>query len=323
MTGSTAIVKETDFAEVGGELTRKALDTVQVNLGNLCNMSCTHCHVGAGPKRTEVMELSTIERVIQLVEATPSVGTVDLTGGAPELNPGFRELVRSVRRLGRAVIDRCNLTILTEPRMEWLPQFLAAEQVRVVASMPCYLPENVDRQRGAGAYERSVAGLRMLNALGYGRPGSGLELDLVYNPGGAFLPPPQAKLEAAYRKELGRRHGVVFNSLLTITNMPIDRFEAALQREGKAEEYMGLLVESFNPATVPAVMCRTLVSVGWDGRLYDCDFNQVLGIPLGAGVTTIWDVENLDGLAGQGVATARHCFGCTAGSGSSCGGALD
>ncbi|MBI4161341.1 MAG: arsenosugar biosynthesis radical SAM protein ArsS [Acidobacteria bacterium] len=303
-------------------LVRTRVTTLQVNVGKLCNMACHHCHVEAGPKRTEIMRRNVAAEVVGLLERNRDVEVVDLTGGAPELNPNFRWLVGEARRLGRRVIDRCNLTVLFEPRMEDLGEFLAAHEVGIVASLPCYRAENVDKQRGRGAFDKSLEALRRLNALGYGRPGSTLELDLVYNPVGAFLPPAQPNLEAKYRKELARRFGIEFHRLLTIANMPIKRFAQFLDRTGEYEAYMGLLVNHFNPATVPGLMCRSLVSVGWDGRLYDCDFNQMLEVPLGAGASTIWDVDSLDELEGRRVTTGSHCFGCTAGAGSSCTGAL-
>lgn len=307
-------------------LVRTRVTTLQVNVGKLCNMACHHCHVEAGPKRTEIMPRHVAERVITLLEQNPSVEVVDLTGGAPELNPNFRWLVGEARRLGRRVIDRCNLTVLFEPGMEGLAEFLAAHQVHIIASLPCYQAENVEQQRGRGAFDKSIEALKRLNALGYGRPGSALNLDLVYNPLGAFLPPPQAALEAKYKEELARLFGIEFHQLLTITNMPIKRFAQFLERTGKLEAYMGLLVNHFNPTTVPELMCRSLVSVGWDGRLYDCDFNQMLDIELGAssksGARTVWDITSLEALTGCRVATGSHCFGCAAGAGSSCGGAL-
>jgi radical SAM/Cys-rich protein len=307
-------------------LVRTWVKTLQVNVGKLCNMACHHCHVEAGPKRTEIMHRQVAERVVELIAANPRVEVVDFTGGAPELNPNFRWLVEETRRFGRQVIDRCNLTIFFEPGMEELPEFLRAHEVHIIASLPCYQAENVEQQRGRGAFEKSIEALQGLNALGYGRPASSLQLDLVYNPVGAFLPPPQARLEAKYKEELGRLFGIEFHQLLTLTNMPIKRFAQFLDRSGQREAYMGLLVNHFNPSTVPELMCRSLVSVGWNGRLYDCDFNQMLEIELGAadetGVRTIWDIEELDELAGRHVAIASHCFGCTAGSGSSCSGAL-
>ncbi len=309
-----------------GALRRDEVRTLQVNVGKLCNQACHHCHVDAGPKRTEIMPRDVAERVVTLLGVNPSVDTVDLTGGAPELNPHFRFLVERARALGRRVVVRCNLTVFSVEGMDWVPAFFRAHEVEVVSSLPCYTAENVDRQRGAGVFDRSVEALRWLNRLGYGVPGSSLRLDLVYNPVGAFLPPPQAELEARYRDELGRHFGIEFHRLLTITNMPIKRFAEQLERWGKHAEYMGLLVNHFNPGTVPALMCRSLVSVGWDGRLYDCDFNQMLEIPIGAGRggpgLTVWDVEDLRAFTGAAVATDTHCLGCTAGAGSSCSGAL-
>ena len=302
-------------------LRRTAVDTVQVNVGKRCNQACHHCHVDAGPKRTESMSQDVAAAVVALIERHPQIALVDVTGGAPELNPHFRWLVTTVRQLGRRVIDRCNLTILFEPGQETLAEFLAAQQVEVVASLPCFGPENVDQQRGVGVFDKSIAALRQLNALGYGQPGSALRLDLVYNPLGATLPPPQAGLEADYRRQLRDAFGIEFHQLLTITNMPISRFAATLERTGALATYMGLLVNHFNAVTVDGLMCRSLLSVGWDGRLYDCDFNQMLDLPL-PGPRTIWELSDLAQLAGRPVATASHCFGCTAGAGSSCSGTL-
>jgi radical SAM/Cys-rich protein len=303
-------------------LVRGAVTTLQVNVGKLCNQACHHCHVDAGPKRTEVMARPAAERIVALIERSPTIEVVDMTGGAPELNPHFRFLVAEVRRLGRQVIDRCNLTVLAEPGMEDLPAFLAAHGVRVVASLPCYQAANVERQRGRGVFDKSISAIATLNSLGYGRPGSGLDLDLVYNPVGASLPPEQSVLDARYKEELGQRFGLEFNRLLTITNMPIKRFAHQLARTGQHEAYMALLANHFNPHTVSELMCRSLLSVGWDGRLYDCDFNQMLDMPLGAGPRTVWEIETVDDVAGGRVAVRDHCFGCTAGAGSSCGGAL-
>ena len=304
---------------------RDRVTTLQVNLGKRCNMSCRHCHVEASPRRQEVLERPVAERVIALLERSPDAAVLDLTGGAPELNPGFRYLLREARRLGREVLDRCNLTVLLEPGQEDLADLLADQQAHVVASLPCYLGENVDQQRGAGAYERSIEALRRLNALGYGDEGSGLLLDLVYNPLGAFLPPRQDRLQASYKEELGRRFGIRFNQLFTITNMPIARFAEQLRRQGKYDAYSELLRQSFNHGTVPGLMCRSMVSVAHDGALYDCDFNQMLGLPLASGrrATSIFDLDSLDELRGSPIATDDHCFGCTAGAGSSCTGALD
>lgn len=303
-------------------LRRSRLTTLQVNVGKRCNQACHHCHVDAGPLRKEQMDLRTAERVLQLLERNPGIELLDLTGGAPELCPHFRMLVSGAQALRRAVIDRCNLTVLFERGQEDTAQFLAEQGAAIVASLPCYGPENVERQRGRGVFEKSIAALQQLNGLGYGLPGSELALDLVYNPVGPALPPPQAELEARYRDELGHRFGISFHRLLTLTNMPIARFAADLARQGREAEYLSLLVNHFNPATVPGVMCRSLVSVGYDGRLYDCDFNQMLEIPLGAGSRTVWDGDELEALADAPIATALHCLGCTAGAGSSCGGAL-
>ncbi len=304
-------------------LARRAPTTLQVNVGKRCNQVCHHCHVDAGPRRTEVMGDAVADRIVALLERNRALELVDVTGGAPELAPCFRRLVTAARRLDRRVIDRCNLTVLFEPGQDDLALFLAAQRVEIVASLPCYGPENVDAQRGPGVFDKSIRALRLLNVLGYGRPESPLRLDLVYNPVGAHLPPAQADLEADYRRELGDRFGVTFHRLLTITNMPISRFAAQLARTGHAERYMALLVNHFNAATVAGLMCRTLVSVGYDGRLYDCDFNQMLELPLGdRRVRTVWDADDLSILDGAAVATGSHCFGCTAGAGSSCGGAL-
>jgi radical SAM/Cys-rich protein len=305
-----------------GRLSRERVTTLQVNVGKRCNQACHHCHVDAGPKRSEMMTRAVAERVLELIERSPEIAVVDVTGGAPELNPNFRWIAAESRRLSRRVIDRCNLTVLGEPGQEDLAGFLASHAIEIVASLPCYGQENVDKQRGRGVFDASVAALRRLNALGYGAPGSALRLDLVYNPVGAFLPPPQAKLEADYRERLGNDFGIVFHHLLTITNMPIKRFADDLARSGQAAGYMSLLVNHFNPSTVAGLMCRSLVSVGYDGRLYDCDFNQMLELPLGAGPRTLGEIDSFDSFAGAAIATGPHCFGCTAGAGSSCGGAL-
>jgi radical SAM/Cys-rich protein len=305
-----------------GSLRRAPVRTLQLNVGRRCDLACHHCHVEAGPKRTESLDARGAERVLALLAGSPGVQTLDLTGGAPELCAEFRSLVRGARALGRDVIDRCNLTVLFEPGQEDTAEFLAAEGVRIVASLPCYGPENVDRQRGRGVFARSIDALRHLNALGYGRPGSPLGLDLVYNPQGASLPPEERALEARYREELRENFGVEFHRLATIANMPIKRFAHALLRDGQHEAYMSLLVNHFNPETIPSLMCRHLVSVGYDGALFDCDFNQMLELPLGAGARSIYEIDDLAELEGEPIATGEHCFGCTAGSGSSCGGAL-
>ena len=304
-----------------GALSRKSPATIQVNVGKLCNQACHHCHVDAGPRRTERMTRATADRVIEVLAASPQVGTLDITGGAPELNENFAMLVERARALGRKAIVRCNLTVTQEPGMEWLVEFYRRSGVELVCSLPCYTAENTDRQRGAGVFAKSIAALKQLNAAGFGR--GELRLDLVYNPIGASLPPPQAELEAQYREELARSFGIVFDRLLTITNMPIARFADQLKTAGNHTAYMSLLVNHFNPATVDGLMCRGLVSIGWDGRLYDCDFNQMLEIPLGASAaSTIWEIEDVGKLAGARIATGAHCFGCTAGAGSSCGGAI-
>ncbi len=265
------------------------------------------------------------ERVVEVLQLNPSLGTVDITGGAPELNENFRFLVESARSLGRRVIVRCNLTVLFAEGMGHLPAFYRDNRVELVCSMPCYGRDNVERQRGAGVFDKSIKALRILNELGYGRGDSGLRLDLVYNPVGAFLPPSHPHLEAEYREELGRSFGIVFDHLLTISNMPLNRFAHQLELAGKGSEYMSLLVNHFNPATVEGLMCRDLVSVGYEGTLYDCDFNQMASMPIrdeAGRPLTMWDVDDFRGFAGRSIATAPHCFGCTAGAGSSCGGAL-
>jgi radical SAM/Cys-rich protein len=303
-------------------LVRARVRTLQVNVGLRCDLACHHCHVEAGPKRVETMDRATADRVLDVLAQNPGVTALDLTGGAPELQPEFRRLVRGARALGRQVIDRCNLTVLDVPGQEDTAEFLRQHEVRIVASLPCYTRENVEEQRGRGVFARSIEALRRLNALGYGAAGSGPGLDLVYNPLGANLPPPQAELEDRYRSELRELFGVEFDRLLTITNMPIKRFAHQLEREGRAEDYQSLLVDHFNPETLPDLMCRHLVSVSWDGRLFDCDFNQMLAIPAAAKPETIFDVDDFEAFAGAGIATGPHCFGCTAGVGSSCSGAL-
>jgi radical SAM/Cys-rich protein len=302
-------------------LHRKSPRTLQINMGKVCNQACHHCHVDAGPKRTESMTRETAERILELLRNTPEVQTVDITGGAPELNRNFRNLVTECRRLHKNVIDRCNLTILLEPGFEDMPEFLADEGVEIMASLPCYTPENVDKQRGRGVFERSVRALQILNRLGYGLPGSDLSLNLVFNPGGAALPPPQDTLQLEYKKHLRDQFGIEFHRLVTITNMPIRRFSEFLIRIGQEQQYLNLLVNKFNPDTVEHLMCRTLVSVSWDGRLYDCDFNQMLERP-SPGRPSIWDIASFEPFAGRSINVADHCFGCTAGAGSSCGGAL-
>jgi radical SAM/Cys-rich protein len=303
-------------------LRRGRTTTLQVNVTLRCNLACHHCHVESGPKRSEALDAPAAWRVLELLERSPSLEVLDLTGGAPELSEHFRALVAGARRLGRRVIDRCNLTVLFEPGQEDLAEFLAAHEVEVVASLPCYTPENVDRQRGRGVFAQSIEALRLLSRLGYGRPDSALRLDLVYNPLGPSLPPSQTELEARYRAELRELFGLEFHRLLTLANMPIRRFARQLAREGRERDYLSLLVNHFNPATLPALMCRSTLSVDHAGRLHDCDFNLALGLPVPGRERTIWDLEHLEALEGRPIATAGHCFGCTAGAGSSCGGAL-
>lgn len=319
MHATLPLMRITDFPPIR----RAKLDTLQVNLGYKCNQSCVHCHVNAGPTRTEMMSLETINDVLAFLQAS-HVGKLDITGGAPELNPHFRDLVRAARNLGAHVIDRCNLTILEQPGQENLAQFLADQRVEVVASLPCYLEENVDRQRGKGVFEVSIRALQLLNRMGYGQPGSGLELSLVYNPQGPVLPPAQGQLETDYRTHLGKRYGLVFNELYVLTNMPIQRFGSMLISKGQFEHYMDLLKNAYQPANLDNVMCRNLASVDWRGLVYDCDFNQMLGLPLaykGRAKTHLRELIGRD-LTDNPIVVADHCYGCTAGQGSSCGGAL-
>jgi radical SAM/Cys-rich protein len=320
MRDSFPLLVKTDFPT----LHRDRIDTLQANLGYRCNQSCTHCHVAAGPQRTEEMSWETMDLLLRYLSAR-GIATLDLTGGAPELNPHFRALVVRARGLSVHVIDRCNLTILNEPGQEDLAVFLADHAVEVTASLPCYLEENVDQQRGKGVFESSLAGLRQLNALGYGRPGSGLALNLVYNPLGPVLPPDQIDLETAYRQELAARYGVVFTRLFVLANMPIQRFGSQLISKGQFAPYMELLKSAHREENVDAVMCRSLLSVDWQGYVYDCDFNQMLKLPLGAGGPSPTHLSALlkRELTGARIRVADHCYGCTAGQGSSCGGALD
>jgi radical SAM/Cys-rich protein len=303
---------------------RKSLDTLQVNLGYRCNQACFHCHVNASPDRKEMMSGETIDEVITLMQQR-RVSTLDLTGGAPELNDHFRRLVVSARAAGVKVIDRCNLTILEEPGHEDLADFLAEHGVEVCASLPCYSQENVDKQRGEGVFEKSIAGLRRLNRLGYGGADNGRTLNLVFNPQGPKLPPPQEALEADYHRLLADNFGVVFNRLFTITNMPIQRFGSTLISKGEFEPYMTLLVANFQAQNLDHVMCRSLISIDHEGYVYDCDFNQMLGLPLaleGRLKTHIRELVGVD-LVGAPIVVKDHCYGCTAGQGSSCGGALE
>lgn len=307
-------------------LRRKRLECLQVNLGYKCNQRCLHCHVNAGPNRKEMMARETLELILPVLEAR-QIQTLDLTGGAPELHRDFRRLVAAARSVGTYVIDRCNLTILFEPGQEGLAEFLAEHGVEVIASLPCYSLENVDRQRGKGVFDKSIAGLQKLNALGYGKAGSDLMLNLVYNPQGPSLPPSQQVLEADYKRELSNLFGIEFNRLYALTNMPIKRFGSTLISSGQFHDYMGLLKDSFHQDNLEQVMCRTTMSVDWQGYLYDCDFNQQLGLELQTGVfhggrrSHLRDLLESD-LTDAPICVADHCFGCTAGQGSSCGGAL-
>jgi radical SAM/Cys-rich protein len=296
------------------------IDTLQVNLGFQCNQQCNHCHVEASPQRTEMMNWTIMELILKAAEKD-GCQLVDLTGGAPELNPHFRVFVSALHQQGHAVQVRTNLSVLLEPGMEGMPEFLGRHQVRLVASMPCYLEENVRAQRGMGTYERSVTVIKTLNGLGYGSDPE-LPLNLVYNPGGPFLPPPQSALEQDYRRELDERFGIRFTRLLTITNMPLGRFRKQLDRQGQQENYRRLLRNAFNPQTLSGLMCRHQLSVGWDGTLYDCDFNLTLGLPVNHGAPDHIRSFKRGDLWMRRVVTGEHCFGCTAGSGSSCGGAL-
>jgi radical SAM/Cys-rich protein len=306
-------------------LRRVRPEILQVNVGKLCNLTCTHCHVNAGPRRKEIMTHETVNRIIDWLAKT-AIPTVDLTGGAPEMIPDFRYFIEQVTSLRpqRHIIDRCNLTILLKLGYEDLAQFLATKKVEIIASMPCYSADNVNAQRGEGVFEGSIAALQLLNSLGFGIDPE-LPLHLVYNPIGAFLPPAQAELEADYKRELQKHFGIVFNKLYTLTNLPIGRFASYLQHNDKLEEYMELLIDAFNAATMDGLMCRNTISVGWRGEVYDCDFNQQLGMQWssngGNEPLFLWDIDP-DSLEGREIMTGNHCFGCTAGAGSTCGGAI-
>ena len=322
MHATLPLLRVTDFPPIR----RRKIDALQLNLGYTCNQTCVHCHVNAGPNRTEQMDRATIDLVLEVMRAR-AIRSLDLTGGAPELNEHFRSLVSDARAMGAEVIDRCNLTILEEPGQETLAEFLADGGVHVVASLPCYSQQNVDKQRGAGVFDKSIRGLQKLNALGYGRGDSGLVLDLVFNPQGPVLPPPQIELEADYKQLLGENFGIHFNRLLTMTNQPISRFGSTLVSKGLFRDYMALLRSAHRSDNLDGVMCRNLVSVDWRGYLFDCDFNQMLSIPLReqgrrANRVHLADLLLTD-LADNPIAIADHCYACTAGQGSSCGGALD
>jgi radical SAM/Cys-rich protein len=299
-----------------------SISTLQVNVGKVCNQTCHHCHVDAGPQRTESMSKATMDQVLEVLDRTPQITTVDITGGAPEMNPHFEYLVEQCRTRGRKVIDRCNLTVFYVKGKAHLPRFLADHRVDIIASLPCYEEGNVDQQRGKGVFDRSITALQRLNRLGYGKEGTGLVLDLVYNPLGPVLPPPQAELEQDFKEELGQRYGIQFNRLYTITNMPISRFRDDLIEAGQLEHYYTLLLNNFNASAVDGLMCRSLLSVGWDGRLYDCDFNQMLDFPVQPDTQAWIHQFDLIQLEQRHIVVGPHCFGCTAGAGSSCGGAL-
>ncbi|CAM9762199.1 unnamed protein product [Scytosiphon promiscuus] len=318
------------------EINRETSTIFQLNIGLFCNQACSHCHVESSPQRKEMVSKEVAERCIEIIKNSPTVKTLDITGGAPELNEHFRYMVEQGRALGLEVIDRCNLTVLQEPGQEDLAEFLAHQKVHVVASLPCYSPKNVNMQRGSGVFDRSIKGLMKLNSFGYGQHDSDLKLDLVYNPVGGFLPPEQAALEAKYKEELDEAFGIKFNNLFTITNMPIKRFADFMYRRGELQEYMELLVRNFNAAACSGLMCKDTINVGWDGRIFDCDFNQQLELGMGTAGTnagaseklraaqggySVFDIDSVDDLKTTDIVLESHCYGCTAGNGSSCQGA--
>ncbi len=311
------------LSECGGSLKRHGLDVLQVNMGRYCNLACIHCHVESGPTRKEMMSRENVNAVLRFLART-GIPTLDITGGAPELHPDFAHLVSSARRLGRQVMDRCNLTVIFEPGMEYLPEFFKLNEVELVCSLPCYSQENVDKQRGKGTFDASIRALQALNQIGYGQPDTGLILNLVYNPVGPHLPPPQAKLEQDYKRILSEQFGIAFNQLYCLTNMPITRYKTHLKLRGEYDRYLELLESSFNAGTLDRVMCRNLISIGWEGSVYDCDFNQMLDLPLtddgGARLTiTKLTPEQVEHRA---IRAGDHCYACAAGAGSSCGGSL-
>jgi len=320
MHGTLPYLEPTDFPAI----TRNTLEILQVNLGYLCNLSCTHCHVNAGPKRTETMDLAVVDLVLEFIDNN-AIHSLDLTGGAPEMNPHFKYLVQKARAMNFRIIDRCNLVILEEPGFEDMANFLAANQVEITASLPCYLEDNVDRQRGKGTFSASLAALKKLNRLGYGQVNQILQLNLVFNPQGLNLPPAQQALEQSYKKYLQENYGIVFNKLFTITNLPIQRFGSMLISKGLFHDYMQLLKENHRPENLAGVMCRNTISVDWRGYVYDCDFNQMLQLPLGKNASPTTHLSDLINrpLAGSAINVRQHCYGCTAGQGSSCGGALN
>jgi radical SAM/Cys-rich protein len=319
MHDTLAYLEPTDFPGIK----RAALEILQVNLGYLCNLSCTHCHVNAGPKRTELMDKATVELILEFIRRE-NIHTLDLTGGAPEMNPHFKYLVEQARRMDVTVIDRCNLVILQEPGYEELAAFLADNQVEIVASLPCYLEDNVDKQRGKGTFNASIAALKQLNGLGYGQVDSLLQLNLVFNPQDNNLPPDQGALEKAYKQHLFDEYGIVFNRLYAMANLPIQRFGSMLISKGLFADYLQLLKDNYRQENLPGVMCRNTISIDWQGFIYDCDFNQMLNLPLGAGLSHKTHLSDLQShaLTGSTIAVRQHCYGCTAGQGSSCGGAI-
>jgi len=307
----------------GDSFRKRKVEVLQINMGKYCNQACLHCHVEAGPARKEMMTLETVESVLRFLEKS-DINKVDITGGAPELNPHFDSLVERCVQLGRHVMDRCNLTVIFEPGKGYLPNFFQKHRVELICSLPCYTEENVDQQRGKGTFDQSIRALQLLNRLGYGITDTGLELQLVYNPVGAYLPPPQDRLERDYRKILKEEYGIVFNHLYCLTNMPITRFEKFLKLRNEYHQYIELIESAFNPATLDKVMCRDLLSVGWEGSIYDCDFNQMLELPMRnqqGKPLMIWDL-GANGLEDQSIIVGNHCYACTAGAGSSCGGSL-
>jgi len=308
----------------GLSLKRKEPAILQINVGKLCNLTCVHCHVNAGPKRKEIMQRGTIDRVLDWLDRT-DIPTVDLTGGTPEMIPDFRYLVERIRNFDtpRHIIDRCNVTILQEPAFEWVAEFLHRHKIEIIASMPCYSPENVNAQRGEGVFDRSIEALQKLNHIGYGQDNPALPMHLVYNPTGATLPPDQAKLEEDYKRELNEHFGITFDRLYALANLPIARFASYLKHNGKYEDYLSLLLDAFNPATVDGLMCRDTISISWEGDVFDCDFNQMLDMAWTDGNRRlkIWEIDPKM-IASRPIATGRHCYGCTAGAGSSCGGSL-
>ena len=313
-------LEQTDFPAIN----RNALEILQVNLGYLCNLSCTHCHVNAGSKRTELMDKATVDLVLDFIKSA-NIHTLDLTGGAPEMNPHFNYLVMRAREMAVTVIDRCNLVILEEPGLEEMAGFLAANKIVITASLPCYLEDNVDRQRGKGTFNASLSALKKLNSLGYGQTDSELQLNLVFNPQGASLPPEQKTLEATYKEHLQAHYGIVFNKLFALTNLPIQRFGSMLISKGLFTDYLQLLKENYRQENLSGVMCRNTLSVDWQGTVYDCDFNQMLQLPLGAkpsGKTHLSELISSSSITGSAITVRQHCYGCTAGQGSSCGGAL-